>query len=158
MKARGITLLELVLGVALIGLVSLSFAFLYGNAQRNLVQSVNAVATQSESSFALEHIKRNLSRATDILIPAVGANGDTVQFRFQDALAGNAVTAEYTLAGTDLRYDPDTGTAGTEIIARNITDLSFDRTDRAVVRVTVTSQQGGQADQLQATITARGVF
>ena len=63
---KGFTLLESVVVLSLLGLVALSFAYLFSTSQRSLVQSTNFASSQTDASFALEHIKRHLTTATAI--------------------------------------------------------------------------------------------
>ena len=65
-NAKAFTLVELVVALSLVGVVALSFAYLYVASQRFLVQSLNASNAQGEASFVVEHIKRNMLPATAI--------------------------------------------------------------------------------------------
>ncbi|MBI3322502.1 MAG: prepilin-type N-terminal cleavage/methylation domain-containing protein [Candidatus Omnitrophica bacterium] len=158
---RGLTLLELMIAVTLLGLVTVSFAYLYGTSQRFLVQSVNISSVQGEAAFALEHIQRNLSRATALSQPADGNTGGTLEFSWQPTITAALRASRYELSGTDLRFIPDTANAGVfEVIARNITGALFARADPSV-SMQITSQRNSGGDTrdttLRTTVSPRGL-
>lgn len=161
----GFTLLELMIVVLLLGIIGLSIGYLYTAAQRFLIQSVNFTGTQNEASLALEHIKRNLLVATAIALPTVGNPGSTLRFTWQRSLPRGGVqdvTSEYTLAGTNLQYTARPGAGGAETVARNVSAITFTRTDATTVAINLTSQQSSGGDtrktRLETTVTPRGVF
>lgn len=157
---RGLTLIELVVVISLLGVVALSFAFLCSSSQRFLVQSMNATSTQGEASYALEHIRRFLFLATDIAVPAEGANGAVLQFTWQPTAAGAAVTSDYRLTGTNLEYRQTAGGAY-EVIARGIDAINFNRPARSSVEITLTARRTSAQDtrriQLRTTVNPRGI-
>lgn len=157
---RGLTLIELVVVISLLGVVALSFAFLFSGSQRFLVQSMNATSTQGEASYALEHIRRYLFLATDIAVPAEGANGAVLQFTWQPTATGAAVTSDYRLTGTNLEFQRTAG-GGYEVIARGIDAINFNRTARASVEITLTARRTSAQDtrrtQLRTTVNPRGL-
>ena len=132
MKGRsgGFTLLESIIVIGLLAIVGLSFAYLLTTSQRFLVQSTNAASSQTDASFAMEHIKRHLTVARDsvgvggnvvsaIAQPAAGASGSVLEFNWQPRAADPLRTSRYVLQGTDLRFIPDITAAGTfEVIAQ----------------------------------------
>lgn len=169
----GFTLLESIIVISLLGLVGLSFAYLYTTAQRFTIQSVNATSTQTDAAFALEHIKRNLTPATAIVTPAtvapaVGSSGNTLEFTWQMSATTPVRTSRYEVNGTDLRFIPNTAAAGTfEVIARGIQTggtLSplFSRATAGTVSIDVTAQKTAGADtrkmRLQTNVSPRGLF
>ncbi len=165
---RGFTLLEVVVGVALLGLVALGFAFLATNAQRYLIQSMGASASQGEATIALEHIKRHLTVATAVAQPPVGdppANQTAfLEFTWQPRAGQAARTSRYELNNNNLRFIPDVADAGAfENIARGIQALTFTRNNAGRVTVDATAEQAA-ADgeirrmQLQTVISPRGIF
>lgn len=166
----GFTLLEVMIVVVLLGIVGLSFGYLYTAAQRFLIQSVNFTGTQNEASIALEHIKRNFLVATAIAQPTAGNPGSTLEFTWQapDPLNPNGPpllrTSLYQLNGSALDYDDNTAVAGVSDpgIARNISALVFTRTNATTVAINLTSQQSSGGDtrqtRLETTVTPRGVF
>ena len=163
---KGFTLLESVIVISLLGLVTLSFGYLFSTAQRFMIQSINFTSTQTDASFALEHIRRHLTTATAITVPAAGASGATLEFTWRPTTAEAARTSRYELGGTgntDLRFIPDTTVAGTfEVIARGIQTITFNRATAGSVAVDVTAQRSGGGDmrqtRLQTTINPRGLF
>ena len=159
-RSRGITLVELVIAATLVGLVGLSFAFLYFMANEQMVQNINITSSQTEASYAIEHIRRHVVMATDITTPVVGDPdpSTTLIFDFQPAGAAGAQQATYQLNGTDLEFDIDVNPPAFLAIARHITVLNFNRTDRTAVEVTVTANKGGRPATITATITTRSSF
>ena len=160
---RGLTLIELIVVISLLGVVALSFAFLFSSSQRFLAQSMNATSAQGEASFALEHIRRFLFLATDIAVPAEGANGAALQFTWQPTAVGGVtttVTSDYRLTGTNLEFQQTAG-GGYDVIARGIDAINFNRTARASVEITLTARRTSAQDtrrtQLRTTVNPRGL-
>ena len=162
---RGFTLLESVVVMTLLGLVGLTFAYLFSTSQRFTIQSVNFTSSQNDASFALEHVRRNLLIATAVAIPAAGAAGNQLEFTWQRRV-GQVVTdrtSRYELSGTDLRFIPDTGAGGVfEVIARGVQTITFDRATPGTVLIDLTAQRvsGGDTRQmrLQTRVSPRGLF
>ncbi len=163
-RRSGFTLLEMMVTAILLGMVGLSFAYLYMAAQRFTLQSLSFTTTQNEASFALEHIKRNLLLATAIATPTVGAQGSTLQFTWQPNFSASAQTSCYTLTGTNLLFYPTTCGSGTvETVARNILSVNFNRVNVSRVDIVVQSSRTSGVDtarttRLQTSVSPRGVF
>lgn len=160
---KGFTLLEAVIVLSLLGLVGLSFAYLFSTSQRSLIQSANFASSQTDASFALEHIKRHLITATAVAAPAAGAAGSTLEFTWQPTAAAAERTSRYELNGTELRFIADITSADAfEVIARGIQAVTFDRAAAGRVSVEVLAQRtsGGDTRQmrLQTNISPRGLF
>ena len=68
------TLLEILLTTAMVALVGLTFAGIYITSQRFLIQSTIFSSSNSEATFAIEHMKRRIVRANRLYIylPAAG--------------------------------------------------------------------------------------
>lgn len=159
----GFTMLEAILVVSLLGIVGLAFGYLFSTSQRFMTQSANFTASQNDASFALEHIKRHLTVATAIGVPAAGNNGAALEFTWQRRAQDPVVTSRYELNGTDLRFIPDTAAPGTfEVVAGGISSITFDRQTAGTVSVEViaASTSGGDTRQmrLQTNISPRGLF
>ena len=167
-RRSGFTLLEVTVTALLLGMVGLSFAYLYMAAQRFTIQSLHFTGTQNESSFALEHIKRNLLLATAIAQPPnVAAPGNTttsLQFTWQRNFTAPVQTSCYTLPPntTDLLFYETCGAGTPDVVARNILSATFTRANVSQVDIVVQSQQasGGdtQTTRLQTSVSPRGVF
>ena len=164
-RRSGFTLLEVMVTALLLGMVGLSFAYLYTTAQRFTLQNMSVTATQTEASFSLEHIKRNLLLATAIATPAVGAQGAILQFTWRPNFAAAAdQTSRYEINGTTLRFIPDVGDAGVfETVARNILSVNFNRVNVSRVDIEVRSSRTSGVDtdrpaRLQTSVSPRGVF
>ena len=165
LQAAGFTLLESIIVISLLGIVGLSFAYLFSSSQRFMIQSVNFTSSQNDASFALEHVKRKLMVATGVAEPATGANGNALQFAWQEIVAGVVTdrTSRYEVNGTDLRYIPNVAAPGTfEVIARGIDTLTFNRATAGTIAVDVTAEKstGGDTRQtrLQTRVSPRGLF
>lgn len=87
--AGGMTLLELIMAAALVGLVGTAFAGLYGTAQRFLIQETEMAILQSEVGFAMEHISRTGLPATAV---QSGTSGSKVRLWFRTDTAGTSQT------------------------------------------------------------------
>lgn len=162
-RSLGLTLVEILIAVSLLGLVAVSFAYLYGVSQRFLVQSVNFSASQGEASFALEHIQRNLQRATAVPLPAnVGDAGTTLEFTWQPDIAAAVRTSRYQMNGTNLEFVADTAGGGAEVIARSIAAITFTRATQSTVDIEVRAERTSAGDTretiLRTAVSPRGLF
>lgn len=167
---RGFTLLESVIVMSLLGVVGLSFAYLFTTAQRFMIQSLNATSSQGDAAFALEHIKRYLTTATAVARPTVGENPppSILEFTWQPTSLVAARTSRYELGPVvngvaDLRFVPDTGNAGVfEVVSQGITNITFNRATAGTIFVDVTAQRTSGGDtrrmRLQTNVSPRGLF
>lgn len=170
---RGVSLLELMVAIGLIGVVGLAFAFLYFSSQRFLIQSSNYTLSQGEASFALEHIKRRVLQATAIANPAPGGildltGGGSFNFTWQRRIpAGTGplqtLNSAYRLSGNNLFFDEDQNVPSTSPLARGMIGVTITRTGRTIVAVTLTSRRNTGDDinrdtQLQTIVTPRGLL
>ena len=161
---RGFTLLESVIVMSLLGVVGLSFAYLFTTAQRFMIQSMNFTSSQGDAAFALEHIKRYLMTATAVATPATGTAGPALQFTWQPRTIDAVRTSRYELnVNGDLRFIPDTANAGVfEVVSQGITAITFNRATAGTISIDVTAQRtsGGDTRQmrLQTNVSPRGLF
>lgn len=149
--------------MSLLGVVGLSFAYLFTTAQRFMIQSVNSTSSQGDAAFALEHIKRHLTTATAVALPVTGTQGAVLRFTWQRTSLVAETTSQYELNGTDLRFIPDTANAGAfEVVSQGITVITFNRPTAGTISINVTAQRtsGGDTRQmsLQTNISPRGLF
>lgn len=161
LPARGLSLLELIIGMSLVGLVTIGFGFIYATSQRHLIQDSNRAASQSEASFALSHIRGTLFQATDVIIPAVGdAPGGVLSFTWEPT-RGTVLTSTYQLNAGNLEYQRVAGDAFV-VIARSINGLIFTRVNRNSVQIDVTARRTAGTDtqdtQLVTVVTPRGIL
>ncbi len=168
LRRNGFTLLESVIVISLLGLVGLSFAYLYTTAQRFMIQSINFSYSQGDASFALEHIRRHVAPATAIAVPAVGGSGNVLRFTWQPTAIQTSRISQYDIVNvTDLRYTPDIAAPGVYeepngVIAKGIRSIAFTRTTAGTVSIDVTARRTGGSDtretRLQTNVSPRGVF
>lgn len=160
---RGFTLMELLIAMTLIGVVALSFAFLYTAAQRFLIQSINASDAQGECSFAIEHIKRNVLLADEITFPAVGQNDTGLTFRIPRLdQPGEPANYWWNEDSRELMYvHGDVAPIVLERVARGITAVDFSRPEEALVIVRITARTASVGDArtftLETTVSPRGM-
>ena len=160
---RGFTLLEAIIVVTLLGVVGLSFAFLSSMSQRLMIQGMDSSTSQGDAAFALEHIKRNLTAATSVGVPAEGASGPALEFDWQPTVADAVRTSRYEVASGELRFIPDFGNSpgAFEVVSRGITNILFDRALAGTVSINVTARKttGGDSRdmRLQTNVSPRGL-
>lgn len=161
--------MELTIVIALLGVVGLSFGFLYSSSQRFLVQSINASSSQGEASFALEHIRKNLLLANAVASPAVGNTinlqaGDILQFTWIPRANQAALNSRYRINAGNLEFDRDNpATEDWEVppVARGIIAVTIVRTAQASFDITLQAQRVRGNDtrqiQLQTVVNPRGL-
>jgi len=156
-SAKGLTLVELLIAAALLGLVSLGFGFIYVVAQRNLVRNANFVVAQNEAAYAMEHIKRQLARA--VFLDPVSTATD-LRFDYTTTMGAADVTARYVLNGNVLEYREGAG-AGVlvENIATNATTVDFNIASPNEIWVVLVIDGGvaPQPSRVEGTVSPRGI-
>lgn len=116
MKNRGLTLVELMVGIGILVIVFSVVFTTYLIAERLWRGGFTQIAFQSRGRVALEKIARNIRSSTGSTILDSGdkISFDTDPNRTSDTTADD-VTSEYYLSGTDIIYDPDTSVVGDEV-------------------------------------------
>ena len=107
---NGFTLIELLMAITLVGMVVLSFGALQGIAHSFLFQSQGMAKAQGEASYAMLHIKRNLSKANRVIVWSPTMIG--FRYDHRSIAVGTATPADpnddewdyYRLNGTTLEY------------------------------------------------------
>ncbi len=164
-NSRGLTLIELLMAAVLLSLVGLSFAALYGTAQRYLIKDTLAASVQGEAAYAMEHMRRHLMLADGVTNPAppfpTAPPATTVTFTWTPALGVPQVTSTYQLNASDSHLLEYVESGRTETIARHVSLISFTRTEPSQMSITLTIQQTAgtatQQVQLDAAVTHRGI-
>lgn len=161
------SLIEVVLAAAMVGLVALAFAGIYAASQRYLIQDVNITASQGDASYAIDHMTRHLIQATTVTLDST-----STQITFDwNPTPTSALTSRYQRADTgELQFVPDTtkDTANVETIARGVQNqpiFSFPAgypNGRLVdidltVQVQTTSGSDGRKTRLNTSVSPRGV-
>lgn len=134
----GMTLMETVIAAVMVGVVGLTFFGVYTTAHRFMLQSTIFSSSNSEATYAIEHIKRRIIRANLVSVYADGSIGfryDHRTFRNGPPPTPNNLNDDqwdcYGLAGTTLRYNQSFATGAdpggsnfagprVEVIAQNI--------------------------------------
>lgn len=161
---KGFTLMETVIVAALVGVVGLSFAFLFSTAQRFMMQSVNLTTTQGDASFAAEHIRRHAIVASEVSVPAEGTTDDELRFRWQPNAEAAVRESLYRLVGTDLQFIADTAAMGTiEVVSRGIINLEFIRSaGGGTIAIDLTAEKTSGTDtrqmQIRTNVSPRGLI
>lgn len=177
---KGLTLVEVMLTAALIGVVGLGLIAILGSAQNFLMQSTGMATTQGEASYAHAHLKRYVALANRIII----YNGTEFAIRYDHrSITGGTATPlnsdddEWDYYGYDpadgiLYYRSDfvpgasanpanPGFVGAQVIARHITVMTFTLVspDQLDVDVTVTRTIGTQTrtSRVVSSISPRGM-
>ncbi len=184
---KGLTLVELLLAALLVGVVGLGMGAIISSSHNFMLQSAGMATTQGEASYALEHLKRYVSLANNI-IPYNPTGTPPVSSSFAIRYDHRSITAltATPLDSTDDEWDyygydavnkilyykrdfvpgasanpADPGFAGGEVIARNVTALTFTLTSPAQmdVDITVTKVIGTQTrtSHVTSSISPRGM-
>ena len=181
---KGFTLTELLITAVLIGLVGLSVAAISGAAQSYLSKTTGMGSAQAEASYAMWHIKRNLSRANRVIV----WSSTQISFRYdgRNVLAGTATPMDSTddgwdyygwdsqsgtlvykrrvipdgpNAGTDPSASP--GTQGGEAIARNVTACTWTQVSPVQFDIAIAVRKSvgpqSQTSRFSSTVSPRGI-
>ncbi len=164
----GVSLLELIVATAIVGIVSLAVATIYTTANRYMLQDFNSSNAQSEASFALEHIKKfvQLATAIDNATLPVGGNSNALQFTWtnrEPPSTGALVTrtSRYEIQAGNLVFIQDTTVGAAEQLARGVSAIEFTRPLAGSIAVDLTvnvnAVTGTRQQRLQTTVNPRGV-
>ncbi len=162
-RQSGVSLLELIIATAIVGIISLTVATIYTTANRYMLQDFNSSNVQGESSFALQHIKRFVQLATAIdngTLPVGGAS-NALQFTWTPGVGQPALISRYQLTGTNLEFIRDTTVGAVEQLARGVTSIQFTRPLAGSINIDLTvnvnAVTGTRQQRLQTTVNPRGV-
>ncbi|GEM_PF-2640836 len=175
---NGLTLMEILLATALVSLVGLSFAAIYGSSQHYMIQDIDSSLAQGDASYAMDHMKRHLERATTFnVVTAI-----RIDFDWWPNGAGAPVPSSYRLNGNLLEYrldagedtngngilDPGEDTNGNgildaatpwEVLIQGVTALTFTRVNSFTVTIDMTVKEGkAQPVQLTANVVPVGMY
>ena len=186
-RRSGLTLVEVMLAAALMGIVGFGLVAIIGTAHRFMLQSAGMASTQGEASYAHEHLKRYMALANKIIQynpsgSPPSSSSFAIRYDHRSITGGTATPLDstddewdyygYDSAGKILYYKQNfvpgasanpanPGFSSGQIIARNVTALTFTLTspDRMDVDITVTKQIGTQSrsSRVTSTISPRGI-
>lgn len=148
-RKKGVTLFELIIASALLGLVAIGAGGIHLASRRSFIWSDREARVQDEARYAMEHMVRNI-RLGNKISPTSGTNLTNVRVKIDRDVNGNP--NPYPSAGdisddTWVRYDFDSANhkilyvpptlieptePGTDVIAKDITNLDFDIVDQPV--------------------------
>ena len=97
-RRTGITLLELIIAISLLGVVALAFTSIQSFSQYHAIGSDRRAKVQNELSFVLEHIAKNVQRAS----------GDYTHPPIQSIANGFRVRVDVNVTPTPSTYADDT--------------------------------------------------
>ena len=79
-KSRGFTLIELMVAIFIFSFMAASMATIYSTANRHMLQNYRGNAVQTTMLLGMRAIQNNLSAATRIDSPALGAQSNVLDF------------------------------------------------------------------------------
>lgn len=162
-RGKGFTLIELMIVVALLGVLAFGVASFFTNTFDIWRQSRHQISVQQNARVAMEEMSRNIRQCADpgAIVPAVGFSATAINFILFDAggnrnmiyYRGDSVTQAPDPAGTALYRVVDGVT--TTLIEDNLQNISFNHEELHVVRITLILTSGGQTITLDKRIRLR---
>jgi prepilin-type N-terminal cleavage/methylation domain-containing protein len=132
--SNGFTLVEMLVYIALLGLISTALITTFLSLDTTLVRNKTERALTHNANVAIEHMLHNIRKSDDV----VDATGSTLEI---DGLYG---TNRYLLFDNQIIFESDTGATST-LTSNNVTvkELNFDHyigdnTDLVVIEMTLT--------------------
>jgi prepilin-type N-terminal cleavage/methylation domain-containing protein len=118
MNRKGVTLVELILAAALVGVIILAAFSLDTTAHRFFTSSDRKARVLNEMMFVMEHIQKNAARVTGFVgRPGYNVAANVLEMRVADSdndptRFDDDVWVQYRLSGNRIIYDPDMFAAG----------------------------------------------
>ena len=111
---QGVSLIEILVVISLLGFLGLGFTGIYLAANRYLIQDTATIFSQGDASFATDHIKRKLVQANHLIL----LGNTKIVFRFDPIFPGTPTDFSddqwvgYRLNGNLLEFVPNLGIPG----------------------------------------------
>lgn len=148
--------METLLAAVLVALVALAAFAAYGTAQNYLRDAMTISRLQADVGFALNHLSRNLCRATVIQFDAAANELDVTVPTIDSTGLIKPTTMAYWRQGAELRWAQDkTQKAAYQVLADHATAFTVAATGTAAT-VTLTCAAGTQTFTLTSTTVIRG--
>ncbi|MBI3744910.1 MAG: type II secretion system protein [Chloroflexi bacterium] len=148
-RQRGVTLLELVLGIAITGIVMTLMVSALFQASANTQYQRGGLGSLDEIRRVLYAVTQDFMTATSTNLVDGAAGVATVTITTTDPSSGATHTTAYARSGNTLNRTYD-GAAG--VVGRYVTGITFSRAG-SVVSVTATSTASGAASAATSTWT-----
>jgi Tfp pilus assembly protein PilV len=132
---NGFTLLELVIASTLVIFIILAETSVYIGALKMMRQSLWRSFVQNEVNIGMTHMSKMFRQGYSFLVVAsdqVRVSVDTAVDPSAIANHTNAITREYRLVGTDLRYTPNISSASYIVLAKGVSEFSVSGSDRTL--------------------------
>jgi len=162
-RGKGFTLIELMIVVALLGVLAFGLANFFTNTFDIWRQSRQQISVQQNARVAMEEMSRNIRQCADpgAIVPAVGASATSIIFVLFDAggnknityYRGDSGTGAPDPAGTALYRVVDGVT--TTLIPDNLQNMLFNHQQQHVVTINLALISGGQGISLFRTVRLR---
>ncbi len=162
-RGKGFTLIELMIVVALLGVLVFGLTSFFTNTFDIWRQSRHQISVQQNARVAMEEMTTNIRQCADpgAILPPVGASATSIIFVLFDAggnrnmtyYRGHSVTQAPDPAGTALYRQVD-GVI-TTLIPDNLQNILFNHEQQRLVNITLTLTSGGQTISLDKRIRIR---
>ncbi len=131
----GFTLLELIIASCLVIFIILAETSVYIGALKMMRQSLWRSFVQNEVNIGMTHMSKMFRQGYGFSVVTsdrVRVSVDTDVDPAQIANHTNAITREYRLVGTDLRYTPNISSASYIVLATGVNTFSITSSDRTL--------------------------
>lgn len=128
---KSTTLLELFVGIALVGVITIGIGAIVSFSHYQVFNADRRTRLQSEASFALEHMTRNISRAigsrnNDPVTVVNGGINIRIDSNGDGALTGADIQIRYALNNINqLVFFPNAANAANEVVAGHVSAFVF---------------------------------
>ena len=138
---KGFTLLELMAGLSIVGVIVIASASLIFHELRGTAIAKGTVTASYEISSAAHWLSQDAMAAASSTLVDGAAPADTLTLRWTDwyNIAGTPHQSDYWLSGNDLKRNFD-GTVST--VARHLSSVAFSQTDRVITWVATSAPDG----------------
>ena len=142
MNSKGMTLIELIVVIVLLGIIGLfTFEFI-GSSVQTYIMASNQAGLLAEAKLAMERMAREVRDAENILAPAPGSSSNSINFEKSHAALDGAADITFQLSGGVL--ERKRGTNDPEPLAENVSGFTVTNDSNEIKIELTLSLTGGE--------------
>ena len=152
---KGITLIELLIAVTLLGLVMAAAAAIDFTSRMALVRGTKKVDVSGRARYALEHMTRHIRFANNVS-PTSGPAATIILWIDDNNTPGDTADDNqltYAFSGTQILFSDADNSITNEVIADGVTACNFNiNNDPSSVMISITITSGTESISLETTV------